>query len=262
MARVLLLDKDETSFALIKEALTLPEQTDDGAAFQSEDTHSFIIPPPIDPEEVPKGKTIEPLDHVFKALNEKPFDFIFMDVADIKEAPRKWLESFRKRITLEQNKDIRIVLFSHSDDIDLIRRFVIEGLFADFILKPLERTLFRQRFGLLCSKNASYKKELYSIATAQPVNVAYSFIIEEVSEFGLILKANREYAPGEFVTFYSPVFKTDKKAEVIAKCYKSEKTQGSNEYLSHFVFVSAGDNIRKQIRSWMKLEYVRKKQAS
>lgn len=262
MAKILLLDKDEQSLKLMKDALALTGTEDEASSYQSEDVHCFVIPEPLKPEDIPKGKQPDPYDHIIKTLNTKPFDFIFMDAADIKGAPVKWVEEFRKKITLEQNKDVRIVLTSYSDDLDLVRKLVIQGMFTDYILKPVEGPLFRQRFSLLCSKNSSYKKELYSLATEQPVNVAYNFIIEDISEFGLTLKSNRPYLPGEFVTFYSPVFKTEKKAEVIGRCYKSDKVQNSNEYKSQFVFVGAGDSIRKQIRSWMKLEYVKKKQAA
>ncbi len=262
MARVLLLDKDEQNLKLIIEALSLTGTEDEASSYQSEDVHCFVNPEPLKPEEIPKGKQPDPFDHVIKALNTKPFDFILMDAAEIKGHPLKWTEEFRKKITLDQNKDIRIILASYSDDMDLVRKLVIQGAFTDYILKPIEGPLFRQRFSLLCSKNSTYKKELYTMVTEQPVNVAYNFIIEEISEFGLTLKSNRPYVPGEFVTFYSPVFKTEKKAEIIGRCFKSDKVQNANEYKSQFVFVGAGDAIRKQIRSWMKLEYVKKKQAA
>ncbi len=262
MAKILLLDKDEQNLKLMKDALSLTGEEDEASSYQSEDVHSFVIPEPLTPEEIPKGKTPDPYDHVYKALNAKPFDFIFMDAADIKGVPQKWVDEFRKKITLEQNKTIRIVLTSYSDDMDLVRKLVIQGTFIDYLLKPIEGPLFRQRFTLLASKNATFKKELYTMATEQPVNVAYNFTIEDISEFGLTLKSTRPYIAGEFVTFYSPVFKTDKKAEVIGRCFKCDKVQNSNEHKSQFVFVGAGDAIRKQIRSWMKQEYVRKKQAA
>lgn len=263
MARVLILDKDEANLKLMKEALSLNGQEDAKAAFQSEDVHVLEVPPPINPEDIPKGKTIEPLDHFFKALNTAGYDAIFMDASEIRSDVEKWVEEFRKKITLDLNKNIPIVLLSYSDDLDVIRKYVIQGSFLDYVLKPIDAPLFRQKYSLFFSKNASYKKELYTLQTLQPVNVAYNFIIEDISEFGLILKCNRQYLPGEFVTFYSPVFKTDKKAEVIGRCYKCEvNPNNKKEFQAKFVFVGAGDNTRKQIRTWMKQEYVRKKQAA
>lgn len=262
MARILILDKDDANLKLMKEALGLTGSEDEGASYQSEDVHAFVIPQPIPPEEIPKGKTLDPNEHIYKALNEKPYDFVFLEGSQVTGAPNKFIEEFRKKITLEQNKNIHFVLLSYNEDIDFVRKMTIGGVFLDYILKPVDAPNFRQKFSLLVSKNASYKKELYTMQTQQPVNVAYNFVIEDISEFGLILRCNRPYQPGEFVTFYSPVFKTEKQAEVIGRCFKSDKVQGSNEYQCQFVFVGVGDAVRKQIRTWMKLEYVRKKQAA
>lgn len=262
MAKVLLLDKDEANLKAMIEALGLAGNEDETASYQSEDVHCFVVPPPLTPEEIPAGKTAGPLDHVFKALNEAPYDFVFIESVQVVGSPSKFVEEFRKKITLEANKTIQLILLSYNEDIDYVRKMTISGLFLDYLLKPVDPPNFRQRFSLLVSKNGSYKKELYTMQTLQPVNVAYNFVIEDISEFGLILKCNRPYLPGEFVTFYSPVFKTEKQAEVIGRCFKSNKIQNSNLYKCEFVFVGAGDAVRKQIRNWMKLEYVRKKQAA
>lgn len=262
MAKILLLDKDEANKKLMKEALALTGTEDENASIKSEDVHTFVIPPPIPPEEIPKGKTPDPMEHVFKALNSAVFDFVFMDAAQVIGTPQKYMEEFRKKITLEQNKNIPVVLLSYNEDIDFVRKMTLGGLFFDYILKPVDAPNFRQKFSLLVSPNGTYKKELYTMPTLQPVNVAYNFVIEDISEFGLILRCNRSYLPGEYVTFYSPVFKTEKQAEVIGRCYKSEKLQGANDFQCKFVFVGVGDAVRKQIRNWMKLEYVRKKQAA
>ena len=262
MAKILLLDKDEANLKMMKEALGLTGSEDLAASYQSEEVHTFVIPEPLKPEEIPKGKTPDPNEHVYKALNENPYDFIFMEATQVTGTPSKYIEEFRKKITLEANKNIPIVLLSYNDDIDFVRTMTIGGTFIDYMLKPTDSPNFRQKFSLLVSKNASYKKELYSIQTLQPVNVAFNFVFEDISEFGLVLRCNRPYQPGEFVTFYSPVFKTEKQREVIGRCYKSDKVPNSNEYQCQFVFVGVGDAVRKQIRNWMKLEYVRKKQAA
>ena len=261
MAKILLLDKDEANLKLMKEALALTGTEDENAALQSEDIHVFLIPPPLSAEEVPKGKTLDPMEHIFKALNSIQYDFIFMEASQVVGQPAKYVEEFRKKIKLDSSKAIPIVLLSYNDDIDVVRKMTINGLFLDYILKPADAANFRQKFSLLVSKTASYKKELYTMPTAQPVNVAYNFVIEEISEFGLILRCNRPYQSGEYVTFYSPVFKTEKQTEVIGRCYKSDKLQGT-DYQCKFVFVGVGDAVRKQIRTWMKVEYVRKKQAA
>lgn len=262
MAKILLLDNDEANLKLMKEALALTGTEDENASQKSEDVHCFIQPPPIPPEEIPKGKTLDPLEHAYRALNEIEYDFVFMEASQVHGTPQKFMEDFRKKITLEANKTIRIVLLSYNEDIDFIRKMTIGAQFLDYILKPTEAPHFRQKFSLLVSPNGTYKKELYTMPTLQPVNVAYNFTIEDISEFGLILRCNRPYQPGEYVTFYSPVFKTDKQAEVIGRCYKSDKLQGNNDFQCKFVFVGVGDAVRKQIRNWMKLEYVRKKQAA
>lgn len=262
MAKILLLDADEANLKLMKDALALTGTEDENASHQSEDVHCFIIPPPIPPEEIPKGKTLDPMEHVYRALNEKVFDFVFMEASQVHGSPQKFMEEFRKKITLEANKKVPVVLLSYNEDIDFIRKMTIGGLFLDYILKPADAPHFRQKFSLLVSPSGTYKKELYTMPTLQPVNVAYNFTIEDISEFGLILRCNRPYQPNEYVTFYSPVFKTEKQAEVIGRCYKSDKLQGNNDYQCKFVFVGVGDAVRKQIRNWMKLEYVRKKQAA
>ena len=124
MAKILILDKDEANLKLMKEALALTGSEDENASVKSEDVHCFIIPDPITPEEIPKGKTLDPMEHAYKALNEKVFDFVFIEAAQIHGAPQKWMEEFRKKITLEQNKNIPVVLLSYSEDIECRSTFI------------------------------------------------------------------------------------------------------------------------------------------
>jgi CheY-like chemotaxis protein len=258
MAKILLLDKDEANIKLMKDALGLNGTEDEQNALKSEIMHVFLFAPELKPAEI---KTKDPMESAYKALNESQYDFIFMEASQVIGQPFKFVEEFRKKIKLDLNKSVPIILLSHNDDIDFVRKMTISGVFSDYILKPADPAHFRQKFSLLVSKTATYKKELYTMPTQQPTNVAYNFLIEEISEFGLLLRCNRPYVPGEYVTFYSPVFKTDKQTEVIGRCYKADKLQ-PGDYKCRFVFVGVGDAVRKQIRTWMKMEYVRKKQAA
>lgn len=260
VAKILLFDKDEANIKLMKESLGLTGTEEISASLQSEVTHTFTIAPALTPEEIPKGKPLDPLEHNLKLLNAEQFDVIFLEASQVVGQPVKFVEEFRKKIKLEQNKNIPMVLLSYNDDIDFVRKMTLGGFFAEYILKPTDAANFRQKISLLFSKSATYKKELYTMPTVQPVNVAFNFTIEEISEFGLLLRCSKPYQPGEYVTFYSPVFKTEKQSEVIGKCYKAEKLQ--TDYHCKFVFIGVGEAVRKQIRTWMKLEYVRKKQAA
>jgi response regulator RpfG family c-di-GMP phosphodiesterase len=229
MAKILLIDKDD---------LNVPVTLD---LLKSHDVVHF-----------------ETLAEGVKYLNEKPVELVILEQSLLDKDFAAWLEGFKNDCQIAENKVAKFVVLSHKDDQKWARKIAKAGA-LDYIIKPIDRPLFLQKMGLITS--GSTEKQVYSFGTETAVNVAYEGIVQEISEFGLTLKSDRAIKEGEIITFSSDIFKVEKSNEVLARCYKSDPhPDDRNSFLLKFMFIAVNPAILKQIRSWLRQEYVRKKQ--
>ncbi len=259
MARFLLINNDATNLKQMEEALGITADVkkqraeapaaDADNKLGSEIEHEIFV-------ELDEKK-------VEDAMNARAFDVLLIDHTFIKGNPSAWAQSFRKKITLPANQNTKFIVLSYDENVDTIRRFMLKGGYEDYIALPVDAPIFREKISLLVSKKGAYKKEIYSLPVTEPVRVAYTFEIEDIGEFGLTLKAAKKYEPGEIISFFSPAFARDGGQEVVGKCFSSEKHPSSPDmFQCKFVFFGNGPVLKKQIRTWMKTEYIRKKQSA
>lgn len=202
-------------------------------------------------------------DKIEEILNQKLFDAILVDDHHMKNSFTGWGLALRKKISLTHNQTIPIAVLSYDERVETVRKFMMKGIYADYIVLPVDAPIFREKISLMISKKNIYNKEIYSMPVNEPVRVAYNFEIEDIGEFGLTLKCSKQYNVGEFLSFFAQPFAQDGSQEVIGKCYSAEKHPvDKDSYKCKFIFVGNGPSFKKNVRTWLQQEYVRKKQAS
>lgn len=283
MARFLLINNDATNLKQMEEALGITPDSKKAAASAAPHVATAVAPTALGATAPAAGATpgtaesenklghetdheiLVELDEkkVEEALNTRAFDVLLIDHHFIKGNPPVWAQLFRKKITFPANQNTKFVVLSYDESVETIRRFMLKGGFDDYIVLPVDAPIFREKISLLVSKKGGYKKEIYSMPVTEPVRVAYNFEIEDIGEFGLTLKSNKKYEIGEFISFFSAAFAREGGQEVIGKCYQCDKHPSSPDlFQSKFVFLGNGPAFKKQVRTWMKTEYIRKKQAA
>lgn len=187
------------------------------------------------------------------------YEVLFIDQAMIDQAPDKWLESFRK---LTARPDLPVVMMGFEVDTMKIMK-ILEGGFADYIVKPADRPLLLEKTLLYATgKRSSETRQVYTQQTSQPADIAEHGIIEELSEFECTIKGRSEYKVGAIITLYSKVFGEDFKevGAVLGKCIKCDAHQSEKgSYQSHFVYVGVQPTTLKNIRTALRKDYVSKK---
>lgn len=231
MAKIIITEGDEPSIKMMQEALG---------------THQVEAHPTLAPALV--------------RLNAEPFDLLILDNALLDKGFGAWLEDFKKNCKVEQNKNIKIVILSFQDEPHKVKQYLRQGA-VDYLIKPIDKPLFMQKIALILTNKV--EKQVYSFATSTAIDMAYEVTMEEVSEFGVTMHTNGPIQVGDLITLYGATFKTETGEKVLARCYQvSDHPEVKGDKLAYLTFVGVNQATLKQIRVWMKQEYIRKKQAA
>jgi len=243
MAKIILLEKDMKILKLMEDAVKTEEAKKDPSK-----GHEFTC--------------FNDILKVGEALNKDPYNLVFADATLIPGTLAIAIQQFRKAITLPENKEIPLVLLSPTSDITYMKKIMNIGL-MDVIVKPIDIPIFKQKFSLFTGSTSS-ANQLYSLQVGGTVGVAFYQKLEQVSEFGLTVRTGRAPDLSEFVTLHSDMFGNNTgKAEVVARCYKvTPHPADAKEFQAHFVFVGVSDDTQRYIRTWLRQEYVKKKQTA
>lgn len=196
-------------------------------------------------------------------INAEKFDMLLVAATAIgKSNPIDWLKDMREvKISHPENKNMHFLLMEFDTPIDNIKRLLRSG-WSDFIVKPVDNPLLVQKIELHFSSSGAVEKQVYSLQVSQPVGIAIEALFEEISEFGGTIRTTRRLTKGELISLYSAIFsEKGEKGEVLGKIYKeNEHPNIKGEYQAKVEFIGVHTLILKLIRSWLRKEYVNKKQ--
>lgn len=242
MANVLVIDKDPRSGALLSESYA--NRLKDGGQ------KSECI-------------SVAKMEEAYEALKERTFDVILIDEDLMDQKAADWVPSFREKLKVTRSPEAMIVALGHREDKIPHYRTMITAGFVDYITKPLDRALLLQKIDLLASKTGTVEKQLFTMKVSADCNVASVFAMEELSEFGMTIKCDRPFKVNDIVSLYADAFKQATSPEVLARCYKITPHPADNKfYQAAFVFVGVGQSTLKSVRTWMRQQYVLKKQSA
>ena len=140
-----------------------------------------------------------------------------------------------------------------------LRLKVVSG----FMFKPIDRKVVMSHAvemvpGLLASTDAV---DMRFIPANVPVHLGKEIEMDEISEFGLQIVSKVPLREGVFLRFYSSLFLDEKGEGVVARCTSCEPDANNKDtYFCFFSFFAVTDEFLKHIRTWIREDYVAKKE--
>jgi DNA-binding response OmpR family regulator len=242
MATVLVIDRDPRSANLLAESYS--NRLKDGG------TKSDVF-------------QVTKLEEAYETIRERAYDVVLIDEELMDQKAPDFVNSFREKLKVSMSPEAHIVALGHKEDKIMHYRYMLAAGYVDYLTKPLDRALTLQKIDLLTTRNGVIEKQLYSMKVTTDVNVASVFSVEEISEFGLTIKSDRAFKINDVVSLYCEAFKQAVQPEVLARLYKvTPHPVDTKLFQCSFVFVGVGQSTLKSIRTWMRTEYVRKKQSA
>lgn len=194
-------------------------------------------------------------------------ELIFVDVSKISKTtdstlastPAKWYTDFREILKAGGNENVPIILLSLSSDPIFIRGFLGPGV-HDVFVKPVLSTVLEAALIYYSSGQKAQPRKMTSMKGI--VEMYSQAVAKEISEFEMKIVTAKEVMLNEFKPIYGDFFKWSPERRVIARCTdctNDEETKGS--FIETFTFVGVPPAITKEIRIWLKSQYVAQKKS-
>lgn len=165
-----------------------------------------------------------------------------------------WLEQFRKSLSFEPNKMIRIVILGFDAAEKTVKKFLVPGI-SDYMIKPVDELLARQNLKFLALGANNAKREVYSLQIKEPVDLIFEYELEGLSEVSFVIKSNEKFEVNEFKVFSCELFLRKNQLSVLGKCLSS-KDKPSGGFISEFWFVGMDTHLAFQIKTVLKAKHV------
>ena len=134
----------------------------------------------------------------------------------------------------------------------------------DFIHRPLDRRILIEKTAValpaLTLKSESPQAEFH--ACTAPVKVMKDVEIEEFSEYGALIKHHMPLRDDAYMALLAPALSGDEPDPVWARCTLCEKEAEGDGFHCYFRFFGIGEAALKRIRSWIREDYVHKKEGA
>lgn len=194
-------------------------------------------------------------------------ELIFVDVSKITKTidsalantPEQWYANFREILKAGGNENVPIILLSLSSDPIFIRGYLGPGV-QDVFVKPVLSTVLEAALNYYSSGQKAQPRKMTPIKGV--VEMYSQAVAKEISEFEMKIATSKEVILGEFKPIYGDFFKWSPERRVIARCTEctdDEEIKGS--FIETFTFVGVPPLITKEIRVWLKSQYVAQKKS-
>jgi|GEM_PF-5097745 len=250
MFNILIIDEDASSNRKIEEILK--NKTNYVlTAVPSVEKATELIAPNFNKEKAPASTDGPP------AL--KP-QLIFVDITKIKGEVAQWYIEFYEILKAGSNENTPIILLSLSSDPLFIRGFLGAGV-HDVFVKPVITTSLETTLNYFINNNNLPIRKMTPMKAS--VEMYFPALAQEISEFEMKLITTQQISLNDFKPIYGDFFKWSPERRVIARCtqcQEDEETEGY--YIETFTFVGVPPAITKEIRIWLKSQYVAQKQSA
>lgn len=134
---------------------------------------------------------------------------------------------------------------------------------SDFLYKPLDRKVLSFKAKIAVNELIPRKEQETTPFVRAEMNakLAKDAMMEELSEYGLSIAHKTPFKRGAMVRFFSPLLSADAEG-VLARCaYCEQKEEKEISYTCNFMFFGTPDENLKRIRTWIREDYVQRKEA-
>ena len=193
------------------------------------------------------------------------FEGIIIDGAFLRPDPKTWYENFvsllrETKVLGPEDKPPRVFVISDAKAITNLDAFKIKDIIAlDF--RPLDRRHVAQQFRALfpaLTPSTPPEKPMF-FPCVIPATIARDVVMEEISEYGLVIQYPQAIAQKTLMPLYSRLFANE---WVWARCHSSEKVGEGTTHRCQFMFFGPSDALLQPIRRWVREDYVAQKNAS
>lgn len=129
----------------------------------------------------------------------------------------------------------------------------------DVMYIPIDRSYLAKKIFLTFADKKLWSKDYFTIKEKE-IQTAQQIQLDEVSEAGLFFKYHRALSIGSFRRFYLWTPDETKLLDYHANCnYTEEVKEQKGSFLHHFVFFGMKDLYLKNIRLWVRENYIQNK---
>lgn len=153
--------------------------------------------------------------------------------------------------------------FSVERELKDLRR-VMEAGFLDIFTKPVDATLFFQKLQLAFPDHKFLKDRLlFSMEVASPMEVALEAALVNASEYGAVIRLNAPLPAGTLLPLRADLYGAPGTAGCLARVISCIPTPEQRwKYEASLMLIAPSREILSSIRTWMKQEYVRRRDTS
>lgn len=196
------------------------------------------------------------------------FDAIFIDGTLIRGEVPSWIEGLNEALlnagAFNRGEPMPKIMILADEKSRLRPESFRFKAIGDFVFKPLERKFVSYKVKTLIPELVPRgEPDMPPFVPCEiPAKLAKDAKMEEVSEYGLTIAHPSPFRGNVYMRFFSPLF-GDNSDGVIGRCTHCDKKAGEGEgYACHFTFFGTTDEVLKRIRTWIREDYVHRKEGS
>jgi hypothetical protein len=194
------------------------------------------------------------------------FDAIYIDVNLIRGDMKPWFdglhESYMKAGIVAPGAPMpKIILLADEKSKNQPEDYRLK-MISDYLFKPLDRKSLTYKSKLAVNEFIPRKEPEIPpfVRSTIQAKLAKDAVMEEISEYGLSIAHPTAFRRGAMMRFFSPLLGGGVDG-VLGRCTHCELKEDKN-YLCHFMFFGTPDEILKRIRTWIREDYVNRKEAN
>ena len=207
-------------------------------------------------------------EHTEKQLQPQDllYDAIYIDVNLIRGDIQPWFdglhESYMKASIVKPGQPMpKIILLAEEKAKNQPEAYRNKAI-SDYLYKPIDRKMMSYKAKVSISELIPRKEPEIQphVRTDLPAKLAKDATMEELSEYGLSIAYPTPFRKGSMVRFFSPLLGGGVDG-VLGRCSHCELKEDKT-FLCHFVFFGTPDEILKRVRTWIREDYVHRKEAT
>ncbi|OQW46071.1 MAG: hypothetical protein A4S09_16690 [Proteobacteria bacterium SG_bin7] len=207
-----------------------------------------------------KKAELEAISKKVLSSEQKKCNVLMVDRAFLGNKPLDWLNDFRSKITLLENKEVPIAVLGYNSELEYIYSIMVPGI-SDYFIKPVDLLLMKHNTAKLSGKTMEADDKVYEIQTKALVKVLSIAKVIKLSEFEMTAQVRSPFNPNELVELFADVFNMKKGERLLATCKKCDPDEAEKGFfVAVFSFVGLSPHIMNEIRKWLKIQYVNAKE--
>jgi DNA-binding response OmpR family regulator len=198
-----------------------------------------------------------PTDAAAPVTPAPEFNLILLDT-NLLLSPVKDIGDLREVRKDSASAATAVCLLSKDKDPESIRRFLVSGV-RDALVKPVMAGALKAVLDSLPGVGPSAARSMTKVSGV--AELYYEAESVEVSEFDILIASKKQIPENEFRPIYGAVFQWTPTQRVLARCSKCEaEANDEGFFFARFAYVAVQPGITKQVRIWLKKEYVLQKE--